>query len=162
MFYQPICRSQWPCGLRRRSAAARLLRSWVWIPLGAWIFVCCVLSGRGLCDELITHPEESYRMWCVIVCDLETSRMTRPWPALDRSATEKKNKKQHLSNSSLVLTLHIWFSFVGPNILLKIFLSKTFPLHLSEIFQILLPRNIKPVQVVSKFHAMGMWCTRCV
>ena len=30
-----------------------------------------------------------------------------------------------LSNSSLVLILHIWFSFVGPNILLKIFLSKT-------------------------------------
>jgi len=29
-----------------------------------------------------------------------------------------------LSNSSLVLILHIWFSFVGPNILLEIFLSK--------------------------------------
>jgi len=25
-----------------------------------------VLSGRGLCDELITRPEESYRLWCVI------------------------------------------------------------------------------------------------
>jgi hypothetical protein len=22
--------------------------------------VCCVLSGRGLCDELVPHPEESY------------------------------------------------------------------------------------------------------
>ena len=33
---------------------------------------CCVLSGRGLCDELITRPEESYRLWCVVVCDLET------------------------------------------------------------------------------------------
>jgi hypothetical protein len=29
----------------------------------------CVLSGRGLCEELITRPEESYRLWCV-VCDL--------------------------------------------------------------------------------------------
>jgi len=29
--------------------------------------VCCVLSGRGLCDKLITHPEESYRLWCVVV-----------------------------------------------------------------------------------------------
>ena len=40
-------------GLRRRSTAARLLRSWVRIPPGAWMFVCCeccVLSGRGLCD----------------------------------------------------------------------------------------------------------------
>jgi len=50
---------------------------------------CCVLSGRGLCDALITRPEESYRLWCFVVCDLETSRMRRPWPALDRSATEK-------------------------------------------------------------------------
>jgi len=32
---------------------------------------CCVLSGRGLCDELITRPEESYRLWFVVVCDLE-------------------------------------------------------------------------------------------
>jgi len=32
-----------------------------------------VLSGRGLCDELITRPEESYRLRCVVVCDLETS-----------------------------------------------------------------------------------------
>ena len=34
-----------------------------------------MLSGRGLCDELITRPEESYRLRCVVVCDLETSRM---------------------------------------------------------------------------------------
>jgi hypothetical protein len=48
-----------------------------------------VLSGRGLCDELITHPEKSYRLRCVVVCDLETSRMRRPWPALGRSAIKK-------------------------------------------------------------------------
>jgi len=48
---------------------------------------CWVLSGRGLCDALITHPEESYRLWCVIVCDLETSRIKRPWPALRHSET---------------------------------------------------------------------------
>jgi hypothetical protein len=36
-----------------------------------------VLSGRGLCDGLITRPEESYRLWCVLVCDLETSKMRR-------------------------------------------------------------------------------------
>jgi hypothetical protein len=35
--------------------------------------MCCVLSGRGLCDELITCPEESYRMWRVVMCDKETS-----------------------------------------------------------------------------------------
>jgi len=32
---------------------------------------CCVLSGRGLCEKLITRPEESYRLWFVVVCDLE-------------------------------------------------------------------------------------------
>ena len=56
-------RFQWPRCLRRRSTAARLLRLWVRIPPGAWMFVCCeccVLSGRGLCDGLITRPEESY------------------------------------------------------------------------------------------------------
>ena len=42
------------------------------------MFVCCecsVLSGRGLCDELITRPEESYRLWRVVVCDLETTKI---------------------------------------------------------------------------------------
>jgi hypothetical protein len=35
---------------------------------------CCVMSGRGLCDELVPRPEESYRLWCVSnVCDHETS-----------------------------------------------------------------------------------------
>ena len=37
-----------------------------------------MLSGRGLCDELITRPEESYRLCCVVVCDLETSRIGAP------------------------------------------------------------------------------------
>src|SRR5215475_9174225 len=77
--------SQWDSNPRSQQAsgrAARLLRSWVRIPPGAWIFVCCecrVLSGRDLCDELITRPEESYRLCCVVVCDLETSRMGAPY-----------------------------------------------------------------------------------
>jgi len=43
-------------------------------PTGAWMSVCCeccVLSGRGLCDELISRPEESYQLWYVVVSDLE-------------------------------------------------------------------------------------------
>ena len=65
-----------------RQQAAHLLRSWVRIPPWAWIFVCCecrVLSGRGLCHELITRPEESYRLCFVVVCDLETSRIGAPY-----------------------------------------------------------------------------------
>ena len=36
-------RSHWPRGLRRRSSAARLLRLWVRIPAGAWMFVVSVV-----------------------------------------------------------------------------------------------------------------------
>jgi hypothetical protein len=65
----------WVCG---RSPAAILGSN----PTGCMDVCCdcCVFSGRGLCDELITRPEESYRLWCVVVCDLETSWMRRPWP----------------------------------------------------------------------------------
>jgi hypothetical protein len=35
--------------------------------------VCYVCSGRGLCDELISRPEESYRLWRVVVCNQEIS-----------------------------------------------------------------------------------------
>jgi hypothetical protein len=40
---------------------------------GMDVCLLCVLSGRGLCDELITRPEESYQMWCIVGCDQETS-----------------------------------------------------------------------------------------
>jgi hypothetical protein len=75
--YGPICkfsRSQWPRGLKRGSAAARLLGIGVSDPTGG-MDVCllwvCVLSGRGLCVGLIPRPEESYRLWCVSQCDRE-------------------------------------------------------------------------------------------
>jgi hypothetical protein len=42
---------------------------------------------RSLCDEPILRPEESYRL---CVCDLGTSRMRWPWPALDCCARERK------------------------------------------------------------------------
>ena len=61
-------RSQWLRGRRRGSAAARLVGLWVRIAPGAYLSVsgeCCVLSGGSLCVGLITHPEESYRVWCV-------------------------------------------------------------------------------------------------
>jgi hypothetical protein len=44
---------------------------------GCPLWVLCVLSGTGLCDGLITRPEESYRLWCVLVCDLGISKMRR-------------------------------------------------------------------------------------
>jgi hypothetical protein len=81
--------------LLQRPQVAHLLRSWVRILPGAWIFVCCecrMLSGRGLCDKLITSPEESYRLCCVVVCDLETSRIGAPYRN-DISNLRVKNMK---------------------------------------------------------------------
>jgi hypothetical protein len=44
-------------------------------PTESMMCVCCecyVLPGRGLCDSLITRPEESYRVWCVYACGRES------------------------------------------------------------------------------------------
>jgi hypothetical protein len=41
--------------------------------------VCCQV--RGLCDGLITRPEESYQLWRVVVCDQEISKKRRLKPA---------------------------------------------------------------------------------
>jgi hypothetical protein len=63
---------------------------------------CCVLSGRGLYDGLITRPEESYRLWRVVVCDQDTSKTeeakVRYW-AVENTTTmgcnaRKTNKQQ--------------------------------------------------------------------
>ena len=104
-----FCRSQWPCGLRRRSTAARPLRLWVRIPPSAWMFVCCeccVLSGRGLCDGLVTRPEESYRLWRVVVCDLEASKMrlkpaTGLWKIQPKGCNAKKTNKKVILGSDI-------------------------------------------------------------
>jgi hypothetical protein len=97
-------RFQWPRSLK--SVAARQLRLWGRIPPGVWMFVCCELSGRGICDELITRPEESYRLWCVAVCDPETNKTE----AMVRVRSQRHRKKQtwHFSDlfkqASLVRT----------------------------------------------------------
>ena len=54
---------------------------------------------------MITRPEDSYRLWWVVVCDLETWWMRRPWPALGRSATKKRVYWNLLTLYSLCETL---------------------------------------------------------
>jgi len=103
-------RSQWPRGLRRGSATAHLMGLWVRIPPGGMdVCLCCecwVLSGRALCDRLITRPEDSYWLWCVVVCDLETSWMRRPWPTGGGAVVQKgtniftTNNIQHIPGIS--------------------------------------------------------------
>jgi len=74
---------------------------------------CCVLSGRGLCDELITRPEEFYRQWCVVVCDLENLKneeaMTRVG---SQRHSEKKKPLITFKPQNLLLLLFITF-YVG-------------------------------------------------
>ena len=97
-----------------------MLRLWVRILPGPWMSVCCdccVLSDRGLWDELITSPEESYRLYVVSECDLETSWMRRSWPT---GGCRAKNKHLHfwLQNSTIncnavplhfhLVPRHIW------------------------------------------------------
>jgi len=52
------------------------------------MFVCC--ECFVLSNELITRSEKSYRLWCVVVCDIETSWMRRPWPT---GSCRTKNKQ---------------------------------------------------------------------
>ena len=64
------------------------------------MFVCCecrVLSGRGLCDELITRPEESYRLWCAVVCDLENLKNEEAMTRVGSQRHSKKKKKTLIS-----------------------------------------------------------------
>ena len=101
------------------SASGRLLGLWVWIPPGAWMSVCCeccVLSGRGLCDGLFTPPEGSYRMWCVVVCDLESSWMRRPWPTVGCRA-----KNIFLINIIIFCTLFLLFLPLFSNCALSVY-----------------------------------------
>jgi hypothetical protein len=38
------------------------------------------LSGKGLCDGPIPRPEESFGLWCVIVCDrMNTNALHLTW-----------------------------------------------------------------------------------
>jgi hypothetical protein len=91
--------------------AARLLRLWVRIPLGAWIFVSWVLCVvRGLCNELITRQEESYRLWCIVVCDLETLWMRRRWPAVGFLAPPPPQKKKKLCRQNITFNHSFPFS----------------------------------------------------
>jgi len=66
---------------------------------GMDVFSCYyrVLSVRGLCDELITHPEEFYRVWCLRVC-CETSIIGGPWPIRGCFAIGGKNIEGEVAN----------------------------------------------------------------
>jgi len=66
------------------------------------MFFCCdcrVLSGRRLCDELITRPEESYRLWCVVCV----------WPRnlLEEEAMTRVGSQRHRKKNTLFIYLSL-------------------------------------------------------
>jgi hypothetical protein len=73
--------------------------------------LCVPNVTAGLCDGLITRPEKSYRLWCVLVCDLATSRMRRlklikgcKW----RIEKKKLQQGQCFCNSPFPFKLHAY------------------------------------------------------
>ena len=110
----------------------------VQIPPKAWMSVCCnccVLSGIRCCDKLIPRPEESYRMWCVIVCELETSIMRRSLPITSSSVKFKNEwrKTSTLKHAYMACTwkyLHIQLSLT---LFLPLFIIFIYP-HLLHYF----------------------------
>ena len=67
---------------------------------------CCVLSRRDLCDEPIPRPEEFYRLWHVMMCDLETSRTRRRWavaPGERKTRILEKNARKNRKCSHLAV-----------------------------------------------------------
>jgi len=66
---------------------------------------CCVLSGRGLCDELITRPDESYRLWCVVVCDLEKKNLKNE-DAMTRVGSQRHRENKYLRDTNPVNFKH--------------------------------------------------------
>ena len=79
-----IYRSQWLRSPKHRSAAVRLLRLWVRIPRGAWMFVCCVCCQVEVSATSWSLVQRNPTDCDASLCDLETSRMRRPWPAAPR------------------------------------------------------------------------------
>ena len=71
-----------------------------------------MLSGSGLCDELITRPEESYRLWCVDVCDLETTKIlvNEEEAKATRGAIAPRGEKWFLEETFMYLRRHRDFS----------------------------------------------------
>ena len=76
------CQSQWPRGLRRGSAAARLLGLWIRIPpghgcLSLVIVVCCQVEVCATGWSLVRRsPTECG----VSECDCKASIIRKPWP----------------------------------------------------------------------------------
>ena len=95
LYYCKDCRSQWPRGLRRRSAAARLLRLWVRIPPGAWMSVClsvvyCQVEVPAMGWSLVQmSPTDCGVLLCVI-----SKNKPREWGGQDPVGGYRAKRKK--------------------------------------------------------------------
>jgi hypothetical protein len=49
--------------------------------------------------ELITRPEESYRLWYVVVCDLEISEWVGPGPLVAVAPKGREHRNMNITSS---------------------------------------------------------------
>jgi hypothetical protein len=54
------------------------------------------MSGRGLCDKLITRPEESYQLWCVFVYVLGNLKNEEAMTRVESQRQREKNNEMHI------------------------------------------------------------------
>jgi hypothetical protein len=98
------CRSQWPRGLRRVSAASRFLGLMVQIPLGACMSLsceCCKFSSRCLCHSSRGVPLS-------VVC-LSVIMNPRQWGSLGLLGAGGPWFKTHLGHECLSLVSVVRF-----------------------------------------------------
>jgi hypothetical protein len=73
------------------------------------VFVSCkviVLSGRGLCDGPIPHPEESYRLRCVLECDEVKSKTLYTYcEQIGRRGKDYKTKLVYHQRSIIIIII---------------------------------------------------------
>jgi len=83
-----VRRNCWQCGLSCKYSADKNAVNF----MDFSVFVCCVFSG--LCNDMVTCSEESYRMClCLTVCDLGTLTNSHPSPQFGCSNTKRHNTK---------------------------------------------------------------------
>ena len=93
--------------VKERSKARVYGRSLPWIvgsnPTCLFASVVCCLRDRP-----ITRPEESYSLWCVVVCDLESSRMRR--------TSAMRNIRTHSFNTYSVISRIVHATHIFSNL----------------------------------------------
>ena len=99
-----FCWSQWLRGLRRRSTAAHLLRSWVWIPPGAWMFVVSVVC---------CHVEVSLTSWSVVQrsptdCGVSLCVIKKPQKSLWMRRRPRPTRGLSCQEEKKILFLYLW------------------------------------------------------